>query len=133
MIRVITARRLQQLEDVLNSYRRTELSHAHLEERLRLELEMVRQGRAFAEKDRDEWKARASKFIDQVGVSSGILSGPVMGSSAESAAHDTRKIFAALGRTELSSTTEAPRPSSSAGILGVDEAAARAAISGALT
>lgn len=133
MLRVITARRLEQLEAALHDHRLEQLGRVRAEERLYAELGLVRQALERLEKDRDEWKARASKFIDQVGVSSGILSGPVMGSPAESAAHDTRKIFAAMGRTELSSTTEAPRPSSSAGILGVDEAAARAAISGALT
>lgn len=132
MLRLITARRLQALGNALAGYHVGEIQHAHVEERLRLELAMARQSVLAVEKDRDEWKARASKFIDQVGVTSGILSSPVMGSPDGPAAHDTRRIFSAMGRTELSTTTEAPRPSPSAGILGVDETAAKAAISGAL-
>lgn len=132
MLRIITARRLQQLEAGQHNAQLEARDRVHSEDRLRFEIASLKARGMAVEKDRDEWKARASKFIDQVGVSSGILSSPVMGSADGPAAHDTRRIFSAMGRTELSTTTEAPRPSPSAGILGVDETAAKAAISGAL-
>lgn len=97
---------------------------AHLEERLQERTE-----------EAAKWEARASSFIDQVALGSGILSAPSMTPTASDTAEQgpVRQVMAALGRTELprkkhSEAVPSPAPS----LIGVNERAAREAISAVL-
>ncbi len=121
MIRLVSAKRLSKLE---TSFVLLSNGLAAAKEANRLILEQL----ADARRDRDEWKARASRLLDQIGVSSGILSAPALTEPEAPPPNPVRQVFSALGRSALKrSETEAP-PHTAADLLGVDEEAARAAI-----
>lgn len=129
MLRLITTRRLRLLEEALAGHRLQQLEHVRHEERLRGELAHVRQTLERAERESVKWEARASRFIDDIGQRDGILSRPAMAEPAPTLPSDTRRVMSALGKTEL---TRRPHPDTpgptTAGVIGVDAAAAAAAI-----
>lgn len=132
MIRLVSSRRLQQLEARTLAAEAQITRGLALENELRKRLDLLKQAHDFHKQDAAEWKGRASRLIDQVGITTGALQSPAMDPDP-SPQRETRRVMAALGRTSLSPKNADPEPSSpSAEILGVDAAAAAAAIAGVM-
>lgn len=133
MFRVVTTRRLLELEATIGSLR-TEVQHVRAAGQTILrEKVLAEQARDFYQAQATKWEGRASRFIDQIGVTSGTLATSAMDEPAAPPEHDSRRIFAALGHHSLKVLPDHARPSPSAEILGVDADIARAAVEGALT
>lgn len=131
MIRVITARRLQLLEAQLASLRQERGQLSHLLERERSAKELATQARDFFKADCAEWKGRASRLMDQIGVTSGIIVGPAVSEPAAPPPNPMRQVMRALATQELPKR-QADAASAAPQILGVDDQAAREAIAEAI-
>lgn len=137
LIVLVSRRRLRQLEAaeaLLTDLRREHwtLSVAVLHERAQKDL--IGQARDKAEAEADYWKRRAERFLDQIGLKSGMISEPTMTEPPAPTVDKIEGIFAALG---VSALTHDKDPSSLAvptapRVEGVDPAAAQAAIDDAL-
>lgn len=132
MIRLITTRRLRTLIDDL----RQATQEAH---RLHQAAQLQLTGKLLAEQSRDHWreqaefwKARASRFIDQEHLKAGSIDSPVMGEAARPAESTTQRIMAAINVREINKKTSSEEVPPPAAILGVSDAAARAAVAGVL-
>lgn len=124
MIRIISARRLRHLETALVASRA-------VVERLTVENHGLQMRLTTATQEWRTWEKRASRFIDQVGLKDATISAPVMTEPSPPPQSPTRQVMAALGRTSLSPSSPEPAPTT-AGVLGVSESAARAALDGVL-
>lgn len=130
VIRLITARRLRELVADL----RQATNEVH---RLHQAAQVQLTGKLLAEQARDHfqeqaefWKARATRFIDQAHLKAGNIDSPVMGEATPAPASAMQGLMSALNKREIrkhKTSEEVPPP---AAILGVDEAAARAAVAG---
>lgn len=108
------------------------LSHAVLQERA--EKALILEAKARAETDADYWKTRAERFLDQIGLRQGIISVPTMTEPAPARESTVDSIFGALGMEELP-RDKSPVPAAArtaATVIGVDPAAATAAVNDAL-
>lgn len=83
--------------------------------------------------DRDEWKARASRILDQVGVSSGMLTAPALQAPDAPVDSPVQRVMAALGRQELHRTASPSKPPDADSIVGVNARAAAEALGAVLT
>lgn len=129
MIRFITRRRLTALEDDLENAR-MELHRVRLAAQSVLtQKHLAEQARDFYKEQADYWKPRAERFLDQAHLKSGTIDSPVMGEATPSAPSTMRGLMSALNKQEIHKTPSEPVPHAAA-ILGVDEAAARAAVAG---
>lgn len=131
MIRLITTRRLTALQ-MENEHLRTELhrvrqaAHAVL-----AQARLAEQARDFHQEQATFWKTRAVRFIDQAQLKAGSIESPVMGEAAAPSPSGTQRIMQALNVREIHNPPAEKMPPSAA-ILGVDDAAARAAVAGVL-
>lgn len=132
MIRLVTARRLKALVDDL----RQATNEVH---RLHQAAQMQLTGKLLAEQARDHfkeeaafWKARASRFIDQEHLKAGTIDSPVMSEAAPPTESAQRRVMAALNVQEINKPTRSEGVPPPAAVLGVNEAAARAAVAGVL-
>lgn len=72
--------------------------------------------------DRDEWKGRASRILDQVGVRDGILASPALAApEPERDTNPLHRVMAAVGVQELTRKAPNPRPPQADSVLGVNE------------
>lgn len=101
------------------------LEHTLLNQRVRVELQ--HQALTKADADARYWRERAERFIDQVGLKSGIIAMPTM-TEPEPAPPSTSmdSVFSALGTSEIHRPTQPPATAVS--VLGVDAMDARAAV-----
>lgn len=132
MIRIITAARLRTLEATVIA--REAVLHT-----MALDLAVARQALLLSQREAGKWEARASRFIDQIGIAEGKIASPAMNEPAATPRSEVRGIFAALGKKELSRPVEDvtagtgyTAPASTGGFLGVDDHAAQAAIADVL-
>lgn len=127
MIRVITTRRLQQLELRLavTQAELTKMSYALAQERS--EKTLIAQMRDHCKAEAAAWERRATRLIDQIGVSSGTLGGPAMGEPAAPPPNPMRQVMRALNTPALPAHRADAAPAAPH-LLGVDEGAARAAL-----
>lgn len=131
MIRLITTARLRRLEADIAGLRqeRVTLTSALLHERTARSL--CEQARDHFERAAAKWEARASRFIDQVGMISGTLTSPAMADPVPPPSDPTRRVLAALNVHELKRPQPSAAPAAPA-ILGVNDDAAAAAVAGVL-
>lgn len=137
MITVVSRRRLRQLEAteaLVESLRREHwtLSVSVLHERR--EKDLIQQAREKADADAAYWKSRAERFLDQIGLKTGIINEPTMTEPPAPTVDKLEGVFAAMG---ISTINPHKDPSSVAvatatRVEGVDPAAAQAAIDEAL-
>lgn len=134
MIRVVTVRRLRRLEAAAFVAQAQIERGLACESELRKRLELLRQALDYHARDAAEWKGRASRLIDQIGIASGALTAPAMSEQPPTPQGETRRVMAALGRQSLTVKPPVdPQPSDpSARVLGVDADAAAAAVAGVL-
>lgn len=138
MFRLVTARRLRQLEATILA--RDGVIGA-LERDLvagRTKVLMLEAQLFDAKQSAAKWEKRAERFIDQIGIASGTLASPAMAEPAAPAGDAVKGIFAALGVKEMRRVPIADGPGTSdstfgGSILGVDAAAAADAIAGVFT
>lgn len=102
--------------------------HAVAQERERHLLAQLQAKTAEAAK----WEARASRFIDQIGLADGKLAAPVMAADTRPPSESPRSILAALGQSSIPRTATETVPTTAPTILGVNADAARDAIAGVL-
>lgn len=102
------------------------LEHTLLNNRVRVELQQ--QALTKADADAKYWRERAERFIDQVGLKSGIIAMPTM-TEPEPARPSTSmdSVFSALGASAINEKITQP-PAAGIAVLGVDDAAAGAAV-----
>lgn len=130
MIRVVTTRRLRQLEaDLANARERLQTAMATFS----TELALTRQARDFYQVEATKWERRACRFIDDIGVGSATLSGPAMSEPTAGPRDAVQGIMRSLNVSEINRPKPETPPSSSAAILGVSDAAAREAVAGVLS
>lgn len=110
---------------------RTELLKArHDGELLRIRLALVDQARSKADADALYWRLRAERFLDQIGLRSGVIVEPTMTEPPPSVASHMDTIFGALGHSEIHRDKDsAPGAATTAPtVTGVDLTAARAVV-----
>lgn len=132
MIRLITFRRLVALEDEIRDLGAEVHRVRQAGQAILMQQRLAEQARDHYREQAEFWKTRAARFIDQEHLKSGTIDSPVMGEAAPPPQNHTQRIMAALNTREIhkhKTSEEVPQP---AAILGVDEAAARAAVAGAL-
>lgn len=98
--------------------------HAH---RLEIAFELTLQAKTFHELDAKYWRECAERFIDQIGLRTGIISAPTMTEQPAPPVDKVSTVFDALGISEISSTHRRPAGSPAA-VVGVDPVAAGAAV-----
>lgn len=82
--------------------RRQELAQTrHVVIRQQLELALVKQAREKADTDAAYWKTRAEKFLDQIGLKTGMIFAPTMTESEPPADSRQNTVFRALGVSEI--------------------------------
>lgn len=125
-----THRRLVlELQRLLEARRHELVDEMQKNVRLTIRLELVEQARQKADEDVAYWRQRAEKFIDQVGVNTGMISAPTMAPAPEPPESQMAQVFTALGTSELHSHPSPDRAASAAPVVrGVDPAAAHAAV-----
>lgn len=132
MLRILTTRRLRQLERAeidakVFQDRAHGLAHTVLREQARIGL--LEQARDKAVADADYWRARAERFIDQIALKQGIICTPTMTEEPAPEPDKIGSVFSALGHAEINTQTG---PAGAAGaapkVVGVDEAEARQAV-----
>lgn len=132
MIRLISTRRLQQLELSLASTRSELGAERQRALAAAMQLRLTEQARDFYKLEADKWERRASRFIDQIGVKSATLDSPVMGDPAAPPPSEVRQVMTALSTHALRRTIDRDAAPAVPRILGVDETAAAEAVAGVL-
>lgn len=127
MIRLVTTRSLVKLASDAIALEKSLDAALHRNTTLTAQLAAAQQAGALAVADRDEWKQRACKAIDQIALGAGTIAAPVMSPPAESRSSEQKRIFGILNRPERQ---RIPEPTDTASVLGVNDRAASEAVSG---
>lgn len=134
MLRRTHRRRLDELQRRYESQRDDLNTARHALLRLKVELELVNQARTKADVDAAYWKTRAERFMDQIGVRAGIISGPTMGEPEQPVESRFDSVLSALGKSEIN-VNKGPEPGAVATaplVTGVNAADAMAAVNDVL-
>jgi hypothetical protein len=130
VITVCTSKYLRDLDVELQHLRELRLKLNMAVARQQGQVELLTQARDAYQQQADYWRARAERFMDQIGLSSGIISAPTMTEPASPEPDDVKSVFAALS-VESVNTKESPTRAAAptaVSVSGVDSAAAKAAV-----
>lgn len=130
MIRLITTRRLVALEGEIAHLRRDLQALRLAAQSVLTDRRLAEQARDFYQEQAAKWEKRASRFIDAAHLKAGTLESPAMAEEAAAPLESSsRGIMKALNVREIRKPT---LETAGGGILGVNERAAREAVSSVL-
>lgn len=132
MIRLITTRRLVALTEEIVDLRRDLQAMRLAAQAVLGERRLAEQARDFYHEQAATWEKRASRFIDAAHLKAGTIESPAMGEAAPPVESSQRRIMQSLNVREINRPSKSSEDGPVPAILGVNERAAREAVSSVL-